>query len=109
MNKLPIVYSGYWDAPLAFVVAYNEKIYLFWRGHFNDELDDYPSIYKVSQIKDVSFAQVKENWTALADKEQVDVGEIDFRDVIFDPTKRKEIDALTIRELIQRKTCLVIE
>ena len=55
MNKLPIFYSAYWDAPLSFVVGYLGETYSFIRGDFDEELDEYPSNYIVKKIKGISL------------------------------------------------------
>lgn len=98
-NKLPIIYSGYWDAPLAFVVSYKAETYLFWRGGFDDDLDDYPSKYQVFLVQDVSLEQVKEDWHIMWKTEQKFVGKIHYNEVEFDATHRKEIDSSTFDKL----------
>lgn len=49
-DLLPIFYSGFWDVPHAFYTKLNDDLFLFWRDEFNDEIDAYPSEYKVYRI-----------------------------------------------------------
>ncbi|HEX8368597.1 MAG TPA: hypothetical protein VF604_08650 [Pyrinomonadaceae bacterium] len=96
MNKIepempPIVYSGYYDAPLAFVVEYKESVYLFWRGGFDDDIDDYPSDYEISLIKEVSFEEIKNQWEIMTNRKYI--GRIHFKEIKFDATKRKYISS----------------
>jgi hypothetical protein len=50
-EKLRILYSGYYDAPLSFIVNYREVTYYFWRGYFDDDIDDFPSEYEVFRLE----------------------------------------------------------
>lgn len=42
---IPIYYSGFWDVPHAFLTVFEDKLYYFRRGYFDEELDDYPPNY----------------------------------------------------------------
>jgi hypothetical protein len=94
---LNIVYSGFWDYPFAFVVRYKGSKYLFLRGGFDDELDDYPSEYEVYKRKDlesdghtIGFGKVE--WGE-------PFGRIDMRQVEFDPTHREQINSTTFKKI----------
>jgi hypothetical protein len=100
---LEIFYSGFYDAPLAFFVNYKGTFYLFWRGYFDEELDDYPSEYEVFSVKDLSIQEVKNNWDILWEKERIFVGKIHMNDVIFsDQMKRNAIDEATFESLFNK-------
>jgi len=83
---LNIVYSGFWDYPFAFVVKYKESTYLFLRGDFDDELDDYPSEFEVFLRNDLEL----ENNFSIGDDDEF-IGRIDMREIQFDPTHREQI------------------
>ena len=90
MTEVKIIYSGFYDAPLAFVAGYKGTQYLFWRV-FDDELDDYPQEYEVFVLPDLSEAEVKESWAYLPKKAKTYLGKIVMSKIVFDPTKRLSI------------------
>jgi hypothetical protein len=100
-QTLPIKYSGFWDFPHAFFVEYEENLYLFWRGYFDDEIDDYPEVYDVYRISGFSFKDAGHIWNLdeLTVKELL--FQIPIRDVVFDSSRRKFIDSDTFETLIR--------
>ena len=53
---LPIYYDGFWDVPQAFLAtSLIDDLYYFWRGYFDDDLDDYPSTYRVYLVKNTTI------------------------------------------------------
>lgn len=103
-KALPIVYSGFYDAPLAFLVKYSNRVYLFWRGYFNDEIDDYSPEYEVFITKLSSIENINVDWENLW-KQGIDsnfVGKIHINNVIFDSTHRKFIGVDTFKELFNK-------
>lgn len=99
MAQRLIFYSGYYDGPLAFVVSHEGTQYLFWRGYFDDEIDDYPFNYKVYTLPDTLEEDLSSFWENLSHKNKVYIGTIHLHKVIFDPTKRKYIDSATFSML----------
>ncbi|HEV2912189.1 MAG TPA: hypothetical protein VGX92_02635 [Pyrinomonadaceae bacterium] len=91
MTKMNIIYSGFYDAPLAFVVNHEDTQYLFWRGFFDEVLDDYPHEYEVFVLPNLPENEIKESWSCLPDKAVAHVGKIHMNQVGFDPTKRQSI------------------
>ena len=96
-----ILYSGFYDAPLAFVTNHQNKQYLFWRGFFDEQLDDYPDDYKVFVLPDLSEEQINESWISLPERAVAYVGKVSMSRVAFDPTRREAIDTGTF-DLIER-------
>ena len=47
MPLAKILYSGFYDTPLAFVTSQENTQYVFWRGFFDEQIDDYPTHYQV--------------------------------------------------------------
>jgi hypothetical protein len=101
MPETKIIYSGFYDAPLAFVTSHENKQYLFWRGFFDDELDDYPSEYEVFTLPNLSEAEIKGSWSFLSEKAQERVGKIDLNQVVFDSTKKLSIDTVTFERIVR--------
>ena|ERR1044072_549314 len=101
MPLAKILYSGFYDAPLAFITSHRETQYLFWRGFFDEQLDDYPNEYKVFVLPNLSEEQINESWMSLPEKAVSYVGEVSMGRVAFDPTRREFIDTSTF-DLIER-------
>jgi len=101
MTSTPILYSGFCDAPLAFVTTYENSQYLFWRGFFDDELDDYPKDYEVFILPNLSEKEIKESWPLLPKKTVAFIGKISMDKVMFDPTKRESINIDTFERLVK--------
>lgn len=98
---LPIIYSGFFDAPLAFLVQYNNIVYLFWRGYFDDELDDFHDEYEVFPTQLSTLEDTSLNWDALwkQGRELGCVGKIHMNNVLFDTTRREYISIDTFNKL----------
>jgi hypothetical protein len=90
-----ILYSGFYDAPVAFVTSLENTQYLFWRGFFDEQLDDYPNEYKVFVLPNLSEEQINESWISLPEKAIAYVGRVSMSRVAFDPTRREAIDTGT--------------
>jgi hypothetical protein len=99
MEQTKIIYSGFYDALLAFVAKHEGKQYLFWRGNFDEELDGYPSIYEVFNLPNLTDDEINASWSSLADRAEIKVGRIHMGQVLFDPSKRESIDSATFDRL----------
>jgi|SRR5687767_4627072 len=84
---LPIKYSGFYDVPLCFVVTYDEKTYVFWRGYFDEKIDDYPDSYKVFQIDASLEPNLVYDWNIDSIQKEY-IREVPISKVVFDETKR---------------------
>jgi hypothetical protein len=96
-NNEKIIYSGFYDAPLAFVVSHGGKQFLFWR-EFVEAIDEYPNEYGVYLLPDIPEEEIKNLWSDLNNKAMAFLGEVPVKRVIFDPTKRQEIDTDVLRQ-----------
>ena len=94
--RAKIIYSGFWDVPAAFVVSHNERQYLFLRGYFDDELDDYPDTYRVFILPNLSEDVIRSSWGQLENLATDFLGEIPIREIEFDPMHRVWIDTKVI-------------
>ena len=97
-GKAGIIYSGFYDVPLAFVVWHGGRQYLFLRL-FDDEHDDYPDAYRVFSIPGLPDEVIKSSWLSLESMTTAFLGEVAVRDVKFDPSKRKEIETGVLDQL----------
>jgi hypothetical protein len=94
--KAKIIYSGFWDVPSAFVVSRGGNQYLFHRGHFDDESDDYPDTYKVYTLPNLPEDVVRDSWARIESLTTGFLGEIPIREIEFDPMRRCWIDTKVI-------------
>lgn len=76
MPLAKILYSCFYDAPLAFVTSQEDTQYLFWRGFFDEQLDAYPNEYQVFVLPDLSEEQINESWISLPEKAIAYVGKV---------------------------------
>ncbi|MFL6211990.1 MAG: hypothetical protein ACJ74W_24295 [Pyrinomonadaceae bacterium] len=95
-----ITYSGFYDAPLAFVVWHKEKQILFWRV-FDETLDDFPESYKVFLLPNISDEELDKSWAQVEKLATHFLGEIPVKSVQFDSSMRKEIGTEVIDSLIE--------
>lgn len=100
MTRAKILYSGFYDAPLAFVVRHGGTQFLFWRV-FDEEADEYPDTYRVLILPDLSDEEVSESWRTLEGRASGYVGEVAVRDVKFDQSMREDIDTSVIDALMK--------
>jgi len=100
MPEVNIIYSGFWDFPLAFAASYENVQYLFERG-WDDELDDYESEYEVYILPNLSEDEIRKDW-ALALEKAKPFGKIPVGHVMFDSTHRLTVDTVTFDRIITR-------
>ncbi len=104
---IPIYYDGFWDVPHVFLTVYEDELYYFRRDYFDEELDDYPPNYQVFlvqnmkleeafELRELPFESVKLLNIPLLEENQI-IGEIPTKDVIFDETKRKFVNAVIFK------------
>lgn len=100
MAETKIIYSGFYDVPLAFIASHENTQYLFWRGYFDDEIDDYPTEYEVYILPNLSQEEIEKLWIFLPENAKSFFGKIPIKDVVFDPTKRLSIDTITFQRIV---------
>ena len=97
-EKLEIRYCGFWDFPLAFVVRWESSLYLFFR-EFDDDQDDYEDHYRVFLLPQWIDEETEAPWRQIMTHATDFLGEVAVKDVLFDPTHRREIDAVIFQSL----------
>lgn len=97
-DKLPIQYRDFYDVPRIFLVNHRGTVYLF-DCPFNQELDEYPDVYKVFVLPPDSCSDLSGSWENLASRATAYLGEVPVKSVQFDSTKRREIDTGVMDEL----------
>ena len=90
-KQASIVYSGFWDFPLAFVVRDERKLFLFLR-EFDETLDDYQDEYRVFLLPDIPEHEVRRHWANIETLAARYLGKVSVREVKFDKSHREKID-----------------
>lgn len=97
-NWAPIKYMGFWDVPLVFIVPYKGDLLLF-DCEFDEDVEDYRDYYKVYILPPSSAEDLPKDWTQLHQRATRYLGDVAVKQVRFDDTNRKEIDAAVLDEL----------
>ena len=92
MTQSQIVYSGFYDFPLAFATSHEGRRYLFLRG-WDEALDDYETDFQVYLLPDMTDEMIQASWGTLTDVAGESIGTIAVRAIPFDPSHRKWIDS----------------
>ena len=100
---LPIRYRDFYDIPRAFVVEHAGDL-LFFDCPFSQALDDYGEEYTVYRITDELRDRIEViSWTDLGNQSER-IGVVPTKAVVFDPTKRRAIDAEVLNLLPRRSS-----
>lgn len=97
-DKLAIQYRDFYDVPRIFIVNHRGTLYLF-DCPFNQDLDEYPDIYRVFVLPAESCSDLSGSWDDLASRATAYLGEVPVKSVQFDSTRRREIEIDVIAEL----------
>jgi hypothetical protein len=98
---LRIVYSGFWDYPFGFVVEFEGDVYVFLRGDFDEELDDYSTEYEIIRDNSIDMTSMRKNFSYTGTGDVV--GRVDMRQLRFDPSHREEISSKVFIDLGLKK------
>ena len=97
-----IRYSGFFDAPLAFIVGHQGQLFFFWR-EFDESMDEYADSYEVYLLPgDVRVEEVRtaEQWRALRTTCLARLGPVPVSSVEFDRSRRKAIRTSLLDRLV---------
>jgi hypothetical protein len=98
----PFRYGGYWDVPRYIIMRYRDR-FLLLRSEFDKELDEYEANYTVFVLPESAGELVREgNWEFYNKTPMNEIGKIAVSAVVFDLTKRAELDASCLDELITK-------
>lgn len=94
-----ILYAGFYDHPLGFTVRHQEALYLFWRD-FSDDLDEYEDAYRVYAMPPMTDESIQSSWLNLNETATALLGEVPVKSVVFDETRRREIETDVLERLL---------
>ena len=99
----PFQYIEFYDVPRCIALLYRDKVFLL-QSAFDENLDDYPSSYSIYVLSDsVRDFLGRGSWEFLRNTQATYVGQIRIDHVVFDPTKRKEIDAAILDSFLSNQ------
>jgi hypothetical protein len=93
-------YGGFYDVPRCIRLRYQGRRYLLLSA-FDEALDEYPAEYSVYELPELTDDSQPVRTPEFLSNTPMDcVGQIPIDSVVFDPTKRKELDASVLDPLI---------
>jgi hypothetical protein len=98
-EMIPFKYIDFYDVPRCIVLRYRERMILL-QSAFDEKLDDYPPVYSVYLLPESAEGLLRNNSWEFLNTSLTRMGEIRIDEVVFDPSKRKELDASILANLI---------
>lgn len=98
----PFRYGGFYDVPRCLSLRYRGRRFLLLSA-FDEDIDEYPdeySVYVVPELPDDSQPVCTPEF--LSKTPMACLGQIPIDQVTFDPSKRAELDASCLDELISK-------
>jgi hypothetical protein len=96
----PFEYAGFYDVPRCILISYRERRFLL-ESSFNEDLDDYETSYSVYSVPELAPDSLRDNTgNFFSTPSMLCVGHIRVEDVLFDPSKRKLLDASILDSLV---------
>jgi hypothetical protein len=100
-SQVKIVYNGFWDRPLAFVVRHR-GIQLYFRREFDERADGYQDAYKIFVLPNLSDNEINASWGTLYQKATRYLGQMPVKEVVFDPSSRESVSIDTLDLVISK-------
>jgi hypothetical protein len=94
-----IVHRDFYDVPRMLILNHR-SLKLLFDCKFDDSLDAYPSTYKVYVLPQEIDEHSLQSWDALPEEVAKYLGDIPVDQVIFDASRRAEIDTQIIDNLL---------
>ena len=95
-------YGSFYDVPRAIVLKHRAK-YFYLGSPFSENADEYPDEYSVYLFPaTMEAAAASSSWDFLSELGSlIYVGSVNIKEVRFDTSKRKEIDATVLDQFLQ--------
>jgi hypothetical protein len=99
-QMVPFRYVEFYDVPRCIALQYRDKLILL-QSAFDDAIDEYPGDYSVYILPQSAEESLRAgSWDFLNHTPMESIGKVRINDVVFDSTKRKELDASILGSLI---------
>src|SRR5688572_9320712 len=92
MTWLPIRYAEFYDVPRAFAIEHEGDVLVF-NCPFDDEADDYATLYRAYRIPDTSLAALEHLSLNAMVEQGRPIGSVAAEAIRFDPTLRGAVDS----------------
>jgi len=97
----PFRYGGFYDVPRCLSLRYRGRWFLL-QSAFDEGIDEYPADYSVYIVPEsADDSQLVCSPEFLSNTPMACIGQIPIDRVIFDPSKRKELDASILDSFIE--------
>jgi hypothetical protein len=103
-----IQYRDFHDVPRIFIFQWEGKTYLA-NCPFSHELDEYESTYSLFELPPLTTLSLDGPWEGLRGRALRKIGEVAVVDVIFDPTRRRQVDTDVFRKMLEPRKPVVEE
>jgi hypothetical protein len=100
-HKTRITYREFYDVPRMLIVTHR-GLKLLLDCKFDETLDEYPAAYQVYVLPQETDERAVGSWEALPEKATKHLGEIPVEQIIFDSSKKAEIDTDAIDRLLDQ-------
>jgi hypothetical protein len=98
-QRSKFTYRDFYDVPRMIIVNHRgQKLLLDCK--FDDSLDDYPPTYKLYILPKEIDERSEKSWESMPTRAVRYVGEIPVNHVIFDRTKRTELETKVLDDLL---------
>ncbi len=94
---VPIVYRDFFDFPRAFFVR-TAVGWLFFDGHFDDALDEYPEEFAVYEMGDAGPESFVGTWSEVPKRARGPRGSVALNGDSFDRTRRAAVRLAVLRQ-----------
>jgi len=90
----------FYDVPRCIALRYGKRLFLL-QSAFDEGLDDYESSYSIYELPESAEDSLKEGlWDFVGKTPMTCIGHVQVREVVFDSSTRKELDASLLDELV---------
>lgn len=104
-DRVKIVYREFYDVPRMLIVS-RRGLKLLLDSPFDESLDEYSPTYRVYVLPKEVDEHTLKSWEALPQMATKSLGEIPVDQVVFDASKRAEVDAGVIDRLLDSRQVL---
>jgi hypothetical protein len=96
----PFRYVEFYDVPRCIALRHGKRLFLL-QSAFDEALDDYETSYSIYVLPESAEGSLKKGlWEFVGKTPMTCIGDVKVRDVVFDSSKRKELDASFLDDLI---------
>ena len=100
----PFQYRDMWDVPRIIACAVSPEYLLVLDCPFDDVIEDYPSFYAAYLLAPLTDEELHARWQVLPELAIWRLPDVPFKEVEFDPTRRKLLRIRSLPALMGART-----